>query len=85
VELRVPDGLLEQLAWVAVAGQHVDSRVQDDSDAGLGRRPTDAPQPFGVLARVDEAAAAVVVGVLEVAADSPASRSRSTRSLGESL
>ena len=35
---RASHRLLEQLAAIALAAQHIDPRVQDDIDAGLGRR-----------------------------------------------
>ena len=41
VETRASHSLLEQLAAIAFAAQHVDPRVQDDVDAGLGRGVTD--------------------------------------------
>jgi hypothetical protein len=56
VETRASHSLLEQLAAIAFAAQHVDPRVQDDVDAGLGRRVTDGPQAFGVLGGIDQPA-----------------------------
>jgi hypothetical protein len=69
VETRASHSLLEQLAAIAFAAQHVDPRVQDDVDARLGRGVTYGAEAFGVLAGVEEVGTAVVVGVFEVAAD----------------
>jgi hypothetical protein len=38
---RASHSLLEELAAIAFEAQHADPRVQDDVDAGLGRRVTD--------------------------------------------
>jgi hypothetical protein len=84
VEMRASYSLLEQLAAIAFAAQHVDPRVQDDVDAGFGCRVTDGAEAFGVLAGVDEAGIAWWSVSSRLQPTAPASRSRSTRSLGES-
>ena len=69
VEARAPHRLLEHLTAISLQAQDVDARVQDDVDPGRARRLTDGAQAFGVLVGVDKAGAAVMVAVLEVAAD----------------